>query len=36
MAFFLFKILDHTCTTSFVLQCFENSFQSLLQIVKGI
>jgi hypothetical protein len=22
MAFFLFKILDHACTTCFVLQCF--------------
>jgi hypothetical protein len=26
MAFFLFKILDHACTTCFVLQCFGNSF----------
>jgi hypothetical protein len=28
MAFFLFKILDHACTTCFVLQHFGNSFQS--------
>jgi hypothetical protein len=26
MAFFLFKILNHACTTCFVLQCFGNSF----------
>jgi hypothetical protein len=31
MAFFLFKILDHACTTCFVLQMFGNSFQRLLQ-----
>jgi hypothetical protein len=36
MAFFLFKILDHACTTCFVLQCFGKKIQNLLQIVKGI
>jgi hypothetical protein len=35
--FLLFNILDHICTTCFVLQTFlGNIFQSLLQIVKGI
>jgi hypothetical protein len=35
--FLLFDILDHICTTCFVFaNLFVNSFQSLLQIVKGI
>jgi hypothetical protein len=37
IAFLLFNILDHICTTSFVfLQIFWKSIQKLLQIVKGI
>jgi hypothetical protein len=37
MDFFLFNILDHICTICFVFaNLFGNSFQSLLQIVKGI
>jgi hypothetical protein len=35
--FILFTILDHICTTCFVFaNSFGKSFQSLLQIVKGI
>jgi hypothetical protein len=36
--FLLFNILDHICTTCFVFanSFFGKSFQSLLQIVKGI
>jgi hypothetical protein len=35
--FLLFNILDHICTTCFVFaNLFGKSFQSLLQIVKGI
>jgi hypothetical protein len=35
--FLLFNILDHVCTTCFVFaKLFGKSFQSLLQIVKGI
>jgi hypothetical protein len=35
--FLLFNILDHVCTTCFVFaNSFGKSFQSLLQIVKGI
>jgi hypothetical protein len=35
-AFFIVKILDHACTTCFIFaNSFGNSFQSLLQIVKG-
>jgi hypothetical protein len=35
--FLLFNILDHICTTCFVFaNIFGKSFQSLLQIVKGI
>jgi hypothetical protein len=34
--FLLFDILDHICTTSFVLQIFWKSIQNFLQIVKGI
>jgi hypothetical protein len=33
---FHIKILDHACTTCFVLQMFlENLFKVILQIVKG-
>jgi hypothetical protein len=36
IAFFIFNILDHACTTCFVFaKSFGNYFQSLLQIVKG-
>jgi hypothetical protein len=36
MAFFLFKILDHACTTCLFLQTLlEILFKVLLQIVKG-
>jgi hypothetical protein len=35
--FLLYDILDHICTTYFVFaNLFEKSFQSTLQIVKGI
>jgi hypothetical protein len=35
--FLLFNILDHLCTTCFVFaNSFGESFQDLLQIVKGI
>jgi hypothetical protein len=37
LLFLLFNILDHICTTCFVFgNLFGKSFQSLLQIVKGI
>jgi hypothetical protein len=37
LPFLLFNILDHSCTTCMFLQIlFGKSFQSLLQIVKGI
>jgi hypothetical protein len=37
IVFFLFKILDHACTTSFVFaNLLEIIFKNLLQIVKGI
>jgi hypothetical protein len=38
IAFLLFNILDHICTTCLFLQIFllEKAFQNLLQIVKGI
>jgi hypothetical protein len=36
IAFLLFNILDHICTTCLFLQIFGKSFQILLQIVKGI
>jgi hypothetical protein len=35
IAFLLFNILDHICTTSFVFSFFENLFK-FLQIIKGI
>jgi hypothetical protein len=37
IAFLLFNILDHICTTCLFLQIFlEKLFQNLLQIVKGV
>jgi hypothetical protein len=37
IAFLLFNILDHICTTCIFLQIFwKNPFKNLLQIVKGI
>jgi hypothetical protein len=37
IAFLLFNILDHICTTCLFLQIFlEKSFQNLLHIVKGV
>jgi hypothetical protein len=37
IAFLLFNILDHICTTYFVFaNPFGKSFQNLLQIVQGI
>jgi hypothetical protein len=37
IAFLLFNILDHICTTCLFLQIFwKNHFKNLLQIVKGI
>jgi hypothetical protein len=37
IAFLLFNILDHICSTCFVFaNPFGKSFQNLLQIVKGV
>jgi hypothetical protein len=36
IAFLLFNILDHICTTSFFVILLENLFKIFFQIVKGI
>jgi hypothetical protein len=36
IAFLLFNILDHICTTCFFANHLENIFKFFLQIVKGI